>query len=89
MTTNISLGKVKSLYDTINPSTQLKDAAKGKVILITGAGRGLYPPHYLGISTTKRQQVLVRRPRKLLPKLPLQASFYARWKMLSSKRPSS
>lgn len=40
MTTNITLGKVKSLYDTIDPSTKLEHAAEGKTVLITGAGRG-------------------------------------------------
>ncbi|KAF2993665.1 hypothetical protein E8E13_000532 [Curvularia kusanoi] len=41
MTTRISLGKVNGLYDAIDPYKNLKDAAEGKVILVTGAGRGI------------------------------------------------
>ena len=53
MTTDITLGKVKSLYDTIDPSTKLEHAAEGKTVLITRAGRGKSPPIHLGTPTIK------------------------------------
>ncbi|KAH7304639.1 hypothetical protein BKA65DRAFT_579082 [Rhexocercosporidium sp. MPI-PUGE-AT-0058] len=41
MTTNIQINAVKGIYDTIDPSKNLGRAAEGKVVMITGAGRGI------------------------------------------------
>ncbi|KKY15774.1 putative short chain dehydrogenase reductase [Phaeomoniella chlamydospora] len=41
MTSNMQLLAVHEVYDTIDPTKELKDSAQGKVVLITGAGRGI------------------------------------------------
>ncbi|CZR53619.1 uncharacterized protein PAC_03499 [Phialocephala subalpina] len=40
-TTQIRPDSVRAVYDTIDPLKSLKGSAKGKVVLITGAGRGI------------------------------------------------
>lgn len=40
MSTNIQTDVAKAVYNTIDPSKDLKASAKGQTILITGAGRG-------------------------------------------------
>ncbi|KAF5231963.1 hypothetical protein FANTH_13202 [Fusarium anthophilum] len=40
-TTNLQPDTMKSVYPTIDASTTLQQSAKGKVVMITGAGRGI------------------------------------------------
>jgi hypothetical protein len=40
MAAKIEVDQVHSVYDTIDPTKDLRDSAKGKTVLITGAGRG-------------------------------------------------
>ncbi|KAF5575602.1 hypothetical protein FPANT_11278 [Fusarium pseudoanthophilum] len=40
-TTNLQPDTMKSVYPTIDTSTTLQQSAKGKVVMITGAGRGI------------------------------------------------
>lgn len=42
MATNIQLNKVKSVYETIDATGAMQGSALGKVVLITGAGRGTF-----------------------------------------------
>ncbi len=40
MTTDIKINAVKGIYDAIDPSKDLAGSAEGKVVMITGGGRG-------------------------------------------------
>lgn len=40
MATHIETQTVRAVYDTIDPLGNLRESAKGKTILVTGAGRG-------------------------------------------------
>lgn len=41
MAANIEIDQVHSVYATVDPTKALKDSAKDKTVLITGAGRGM------------------------------------------------
>ena len=55
MATSLTQDAVHAVYDTINPTKSLQENAKGKVVLITGAGRGKYLQALSGIlASTER-----------------------------------
>lgn len=42
MAASLDVDSVHAVYDTIDPTKDLKDSAKGKTVLVTGAGRGRF-----------------------------------------------